>query len=102
MGASSISAFGNTALSDWLEYASPEVGTAFRAAITGPLVEETAKGIALVLVFALSGPIARRFGVRMFNGVTNGIVYGAAVGLGFSFAEVCQRRWRKPWLAAPC
>ena len=87
MGASLLSSLGNRILRDLLDYASPQVEVVFGAALTAPLVEETSKGIALVIVFALSYPIARRFGVRMFNGVTNGIVYGAAVGLGFSFAE---------------
>lgn len=50
-------------------------------------MEETSKGFALVVVFALSYLLARRFGGLEFNGVTDGIVYGAAVGLGFSFAE---------------
>lgn len=75
------------ALLELLNYASPQVATIFGGAITGPLVEEPAKGIALVIVFALARPIARRFGVRIFDGVANGIVYGAAVGLGFSFIE---------------
>lgn len=87
VGATSLSLVGNQAAADLLQNASPEVETALGVAIEAPLVEETSKGIALVAVFALSRPIARRFGIRMFNGVTNGIVYGAAVGLGFAFAE---------------
>ncbi len=87
VGATALSLVSNEAVSGLLQSVSPEVETVLGGAIYAPLVEETAKGIALVVVFVLSRPIARRFGIRMFNGVTNGIVYGAAVGLGFSFAE---------------
>ena len=59
----------------------------FGTAIDAPLVEETSKGIVLIILFGISYLIAKRFGVLEFNGVTDGIVYGAAVGLGFSFAE---------------
>jgi RsiW-degrading membrane proteinase PrsW (M82 family) len=66
---------------------SPEVQAVFGSAISGPLVEELAKGFALVAAFLLSGWAARRFGFLEFEGVTDGIVYGAAVGLGFAFTE---------------
>ena len=87
VGASLISTLGNQVVFELLDYASHEVEVVFAAAISAPLVEETSKGIAVLAVLVLSHPIARRFGVRMFNGVTNGMVYGAAVGLGFSFGE---------------
>lgn len=44
----------------------------------GPLIEELAKGIGIVLVVLLS---------RHFDNPTDGIVYGTAVGLGFAVAE---------------
>ena len=59
----------------------------FGPAITAPLVEETAKGAALVIAFALSQVAARRFGAHAFEGLSDGLVYGAAVGMGFAFTE---------------
>ena len=47
------------------------------AVITAPLVEETTKGIFLLL-FALR---------KQFDGVVDGVVYGGAVGLGFGMTE---------------
>ena len=55
--------------------------------ISAPVVEEVAKGAALVAAVLLSRPIARRFGITLFDGVGSGIVYGAAIGLGFAFTE---------------
>jgi RsiW-degrading membrane proteinase PrsW (M82 family) len=65
----------------------PEVGETFGPAIAAPLVEEAAKGLALGIAFCLSWWAARRFGFLEFEGLTDGIVYGAAVGLGFAFTE---------------
>src|SRR5215203_3765661 len=65
----------------------PAVGETFGPAIAAPLVEEAAKGLALVIAFCLSWWAARRFGFLEFEGLTDGIVYGAAVGLGFAFTE---------------
>ena len=45
------------------------------------------KGLALVAAFALSTWASRRYGWLEFEGVTDGIVYGAAVGLGFALVE---------------
>ncbi|MDQ1479160.1 MAG: protease PrsW [Actinomycetota bacterium] len=59
-------------------------------AITTPLVEETAKGVALVLVFVAAYFLHRRFGLRALSGATDGLVFGAAVGLGFAFTEDVQ------------
>ena len=87
VGAGALSSLGNALVSQLVNLLSPEVEIAFGAAISAPLVEETTKGAALVVVFALSYLAARRFGGLEFNGVTDGIVYGAAIGLGFSFGE---------------
>ncbi len=62
-------------------------GTLTREAMSAALVEEPAKGIALMAAFALSWLAARRFGLLEFEGVTDGAVYGAAIGLGFAFTE---------------
>ncbi|MGZ8702111.1 MAG: PrsW family glutamic-type intramembrane protease, partial [Gaiellaceae bacterium] len=66
---------------------SEEARVVFGNAIAPPLVEEAAKGLALIVAV---GPIrwaGRRFGMNIFEGVTAGMVYGAAVGLGFAFTE---------------
>jgi RsiW-degrading membrane proteinase PrsW (M82 family) len=47
--------------------------------LVAPVVEETAKGMALVLLFFLLR--------HEFNNVVDGIVYGALVGLGFAMTE---------------
>jgi len=63
---------------------------AFRILVPGPgldastafsagLFEELAKGLAVLLLFLVMR--------NEFNGVVDGIVYGAAVGLGFNFME---------------
>jgi RsiW-degrading membrane proteinase PrsW (M82 family) len=83
-GAVAISLIGNQVVSDLLP---PKVGEVFGPSITAPLVEEAAKGLSLIVTFVLSWWAARRFGVLELEGVTDGIVYGAAVGLGFAFTE---------------
>lgn len=69
---------------------SPEMDAVFGAAITAPIFEEISKTAALVLAFALSIWASKRYGTFEFGGVTDGIVYGAAVGLGFAFFENAQ------------
>src|SRR2546422_2015844 len=61
----------------------PELHDVFRSALAAPAAEEIAKGLALVVGFARSWWAADRFDTYRFDGVTDGIVYGAAVGLGF-------------------
>jgi predicted ATPase/RsiW-degrading membrane proteinase PrsW (M82 family) len=83
-GAALLSLVGNEAVKGLL---GGDVREVFGDAIAPPLVEEAAKGIALL---AAVGPIrwlARRAGVTLFEGVGAGVVYGAAVGLGFAFTE---------------
>jgi hypothetical protein len=65
----------------------PAVRETFGPAVAAPLVEEAAKGLALVVAFSLSWWAARRFGFLELEGLTDGIVYAAAVGLGFAFTE---------------
>ncbi len=59
----------------------------FGNAIAPPLVEEGAKGLALLAAVGPIRWIGKRFGMTIFEGVTSGMVYGAAVGLGFAFTE---------------
>ena len=83
-GAAVIALVGNELVKGLLSGDTREV---FGNAIAPPFVEEAGKGLALI---AAVGPIrwlARRAGVTLFEGVGAGIVYGAAVGLGFAFTE---------------
>jgi RsiW-degrading membrane proteinase PrsW (M82 family) len=84
IGATALSALGNLTARRMLE---PDVALVFGRALYAPAVEETAKGIALVIFVVLSVIAAGRFGFPRFEGVTDGIVYGAAIGLGFAFTE---------------
>jgi RsiW-degrading membrane proteinase PrsW (M82 family) len=84
IGAIALAFVGNEAIDAALP---PDIGIVFGAAISAPLVEELSKGLALLAAFGMSYWIARRFGGLEFEGVTDGIVYGAAVGLGFAFTE---------------
>src|SRR3712207_4220500 len=83
-GAMAISKVGNEIVLGSLP---PAVREVFGPAISGPLVEEPAKGLALLVAFLLSYLAAKLFGFLELEGVTDGIVYGAAVGLGFAFTE---------------
>lgn len=49
------------------------------AVLVAPLVEETLKGLGVLLIFLLAR--------REFNGVTDGIVYAGIVAAGFAFVE---------------
>lgn len=53
--------------------------SALGASLVAPIVEETSKGIALLLLFVLAR--------NEFNNVVDGIVYGGLVGLGFAMTE---------------
>ena len=57
------------------------------AVLVAPPVEETFKGAALLIAFVVASLIAVRRGEMEFSGVMDGIVYGSAVGFGFSIAE---------------
>lgn len=83
-GAAIIAALGNEAVLGLLPAREELV---FGDAISPPVVEELAKGIALVAAFLISQWASKRFGSLEFEGVTDGIVYGAAIGIGFAFTE---------------
>jgi len=84
VGATALAMLGNDFVASVL---SKRVDEVFGAAISAPPVEEGAKGVALLAAFALSSWASRRFGVLELEGVTDGIVYGAAIGIGFALAE---------------
>ncbi len=52
-----------------------------------PVVEESIKGLGLLLAFVVSILAAGRLWATEFSGVMDGIVYGSAVGFGFAIAE---------------
>jgi predicted ATPase/RsiW-degrading membrane proteinase PrsW (M82 family) len=83
-GAALIALAGNRAVQAMMSDTAREV---FGNAISPPVVEEAAKGIALIIAVGPIRWLGKRFGVDIFEGVTSGIVYGAAVGLGFAFTE---------------
>lgn len=58
-----------------------------RRAMMAALIEEPAKGLALVAIVAGSWALSKQLGVMEFEGVSDGAVYGAAIGLGFAFTE---------------
>jgi RsiW-degrading membrane proteinase PrsW (M82 family) len=53
--------------------------TVIGAVLSAPFVEESAKGLGLVVLFLV--------GRRYFNGPLDGLVYGALIGGGFAFTE---------------
>ncbi|MCD2169365.1 PrsW family intramembrane metalloprotease [Microbacterium sp. JC 701] len=55
---------------------------AFSAVVQAPIVEEVAKGLGVLLIFA--------FARRAFDGPVDGIVYGALIGAGFALTENVQ------------
>lgn len=70
----------NTAISRGLtEVLGRQWANLLTPSLVAPFVEETSKGLALVLIFWFM-----RF---QFNDVVDGIVYGALVGLGFAMTE---------------
>ncbi|MBI5403106.1 MAG: PrsW family intramembrane metalloprotease [Ignavibacteriae bacterium] len=56
---------------------SPELMDLSGAVITAPVVEESTKGIFLVMMSFM----------KRFDGVVDGVVYGGAIGLGFGMTE---------------
>lgn len=76
-----VSLWLNTAFTQavYLSTGNTENSELIGAAIGAPLIEETAKGVGILIVF-----LARR---RYFDGPVDGIVYGAMVAAGFAFVE---------------
>ena len=83
-GAALIALAGNRIVQATLSDTARDV---FGNAISPPLVEEGAKGLALLAAVGPIRWIGKRLGLTIFEGVTSGMVYGAAVGLGFGFTE---------------
>jgi protease PrsW len=84
IGATFLSLQGNTFL---LSRLPEDLGVVFGPALTAPVVEELAKGLALLAAFGVAHVATRRMHLSGFQGLADGVVYGAAVGLGFAFTE---------------
>jgi RsiW-degrading membrane proteinase PrsW (M82 family) len=75
-----ISFFLNTAISMAFAFTlGPQWAQVLTPPLVAPVVEETSKGLAVLLIF--------RFMRHEFNNVTDGIIYGGLVGLGFAMTE---------------
>ncbi len=86
--ATTVSLFFNTVASMTLStIAGNQVASFFTAVAVAPVVEECAKGLALLIIFFVAYLASRRRGLIEFAGVMDGIVYGSAVGFGFAIAE---------------
>ena len=83
-----ISLFFNTLLDLTLSVVvGAQAADVLTAVFGAPVVEECAKGLALLIAFAVASAVSLRRGELEFSGVMDGIVYGSAVGFGFSIAE---------------
>jgi len=80
IAATSLSLVGNTQWDEVIaRVAGPDFAATWSAALTAPIIEESFKGIGVVLIYL----IAR----REMNDIMDGFVYGAMVGLGFTVVE---------------
>jgi len=78
----------NTIIAATLSAVANDQAAGFLTAVfVAPPVEETFKGAALLIAFVVASLVALRRGEMEFSGVMDGIVYGSAVGFGFSIAE---------------
>jgi RsiW-degrading membrane proteinase PrsW (M82 family) len=86
--ATTVSLFFNTVASFTISSIAGQQAANFLTPVfVAPVVEESAKGLALLLIFLVAYLAARRRGLVEFAGVMDGIVYGSAVGFGFAIAE---------------
>ena len=87
-GAVVISLFFNTLFAVIFSAAvGDEAAQVLTAIFVAPVVEECAKGLALLLAFVVASIVSLRKGGIEFSGVMDGIVYGSAVGFGFAIVE---------------
>jgi RsiW-degrading membrane proteinase PrsW (M82 family) len=81
-GVSTLSSlFLNTAITQWMYESTGDArsATTLGAVVVAPIVEETTKGLGVLLLFLL-----RR---QHFDGPVDGVVYAATVAAGFAFTE---------------
>ena len=67
--------------------ATRQVAGFLTAVFVAPVVEESTKGLALLIIFIVAYLASRSRRLIEFAGVMDGIVYGSAVGFGFALAE---------------
>ena len=67
--------------------ASAQMADFVTTVVAAPVIEESSKGLALLIIFFIAYLASRRRGLVEFAGVMDGIVYGSAVGFGFAIAE---------------
>src|ERR1035437_7252904 len=77
--ATSFAGFANEAWLSVLGKVAPDLAAPWGAAVVGPGVEETLKLIGVITLFLIAS--------SEFDGVMDGFVYGALVGLGFTVVE---------------
>ncbi len=63
----------------WIDAPDSVAGAVVSGAVIAPIVEEIAKAVALFLIFLVMR--------QEFDGVLDGVVYGALIGLGFAMTE---------------
>lgn len=63
----------------WMDAPDSVAGAVVSGAVIAPIVEEIAKAVALFLIFLIMR--------HEFDGVLDGVVYGALIGLGFAMTE---------------
>ncbi len=83
-GAALIALVGNEAVKALIPDNARQV---FGDSIAPPVIEETAKGIALMIAVVASSVLIRDVGAGGLRGMTAGLICGAVVGIGFSFTE---------------
>lgn len=71
--------FNTTAFSIFAALSDPDTGAILTAAISAPLVEESAKGVLVLIVLMVTR--------KHIDGMLDGLVLGALVGLGFAMTE---------------
>lgn len=80
--------FNTLAKTTFASLVSEREANALTAIFVAPVVEESTKGLALLIIFVIAYLAAlRRRGLVEFAGVMDGIVYGSAVGFGFALFE---------------
>ncbi|MDQ2682678.1 MAG: PrsW family intramembrane metalloprotease [Chloroflexota bacterium] len=71
--------FNTTAFSIFVALSDPDTGAILTAVISAPLVEESAKGLLVLIVLMVTR--------KHIDGMLDGLVLGALVGLGFAMTE---------------
>ena len=99
--ATTIAVFFNTlAKTTFASLVSQREANAITAIFVAPVVEESAKGLALLIIFVTAYLAAlRRRGLVEFAGVMDGIVYGSAVGFSL-FEDIGPKRCLSSTVAA--